>query len=68
MLKPLKPNFIITILLNNWFVKKRQTGSHIIFRKESRIVIVPFHGSKDIPIPVVKSIVKQSWLDEYLFL
>jgi predicted RNA binding protein YcfA (HicA-like mRNA interferase family) len=67
MLKPLKPKDIIKILLANWFIKKRQTWSHIVFRKEDKIAIVPFHGSKDIPVPVIKSIIKQSWLEEYLF-
>jgi predicted RNA binding protein YcfA (HicA-like mRNA interferase family) len=67
MLKPLKPKNIISILLKNWFIQKRQTGSHIVFRKDEKIVIVPYHGSKDTPIPTLKSIIKQSWLDESLF-
>jgi predicted RNA binding protein YcfA (HicA-like mRNA interferase family) len=29
-------------------------------RKDSNIVVIPFHGSKDIPIPTLKSIIKQA--------
>ncbi len=68
MFSPMKPWDIISILLKNNFELKRQTWSHKVFRKDSKVVVVPFHWSKDIPVPTLKSIIKQSWLDEINFL
>ncbi len=67
MLRPMKPTKILSILEQSWFVHKRQTGSHIVLRKDDKVVIVPFHGSSDIPVPTLKSIIKQSWLSDTLF-
>lgn len=67
MLRPLKSKEVLTILESKWFTRKRQTWSHIILRKNDKIVVVPFHWSKDIPIPTLKSIIKQSWLVEQNF-
>ncbi|QNK85949.1 type II toxin-antitoxin system HicA family toxin [Aliarcobacter cryaerophilus] len=42
------------------FVKKSQKGSHIKLEKDNKVVILPTHGSKDIPIGTLKRIEKQS--------
>lgn len=68
MLKPEKAKNVVKIMGNLWFEIKRQTWSHIIMRKDSNIVVIPFHGSKDIPIPTLKSIIKQAWITEKIFL
>lgn len=67
MLRPRKPREILAILERAGFVKKRQTGSHIVLRLDSTVVVLPFHGGKDTPIPTLKSIIKQSGLSEDLF-
>lgn len=67
MLSPIKPREVLSILESNWFIKKRLTWSHIVLRKDNHVVIVPFHWSKDIPTPTLKSIIKQSWLKDNLF-
>lgn len=46
-----------------WFLV-RQNGSHKIYKHESisGIVVVPFHGKKDIPKGTLNSILKKSEL------
>ena len=58
----LKPQEIVRILENLDFVEVRQKGSHKQFRHPTRAgkTTVPVHGSKDVPLPVLKSIEKQS--------
>lgn len=38
----------------------RSSGSHVKLRKAGRIVIVPDHGSRDVPIGTLRSILKQA--------
>lgn len=56
-----KPKEIVSILQKLGFLKKRQTGSHLImFQPESQIVIsVPIH-TKDVKKGLMKSIIKQA--------
>lgn len=68
MLRPRKPREVLSILLKQGFEEKRQTGSHIVLRRDSSVVILPFHGGKDIPMPTLKSIIKQAGLSEDLFI
>jgi len=44
-----------------WFFV-RQKGSHKIYKHKSikGIVVIPFHGKKDIPIGTLKSILKKA--------
>jgi len=51
---------VLKILRESGFVKKSQKGSHIKLIKDDKIVIVPEHGKRDIPIGTIKSIEKQS--------
>lgn len=64
-----KPRDLEKILLKNGFVVKRQTGSHRIYHnfKTEKTTVVPFH-SKDIPQGTLRSIIKQTGLEEKIFL
>jgi predicted RNA binding protein YcfA (HicA-like mRNA interferase family) len=53
-------NQVVKVLIQNGFVQVSQKGSHVKFSKDSRKVIVPKHGKKDIPLGTLKSIEKQS--------
>ena len=53
---------VISMLLKNGFELKSQKGSHLKFEKESRVVIVPNHGSKGIEKGTYHSILKQAGL------
>ncbi len=63
-----KPRNIEKILVNNGFELKRQSGSHRVYfsQKTNKTAIVPFH-TKDIASGTVRSIIKQSGLDESIF-
>ncbi len=52
---------IAKLVADGWY-EVAQKGSHKQFRPDTRSVkaTVPVHGSKDVPLPVVKSIEKQS--------
>lgn len=51
---------VLRILYANGFVQVSQKGSHLKLVKENTKVIVPVHGSRDIPLGTIKSIEKQS--------
>jgi len=54
---------VVRVLRQHGFQKIDQAGSHQKWRNaEGRQVIVPFHGSKTIPIGTLKSIVEGSGL------
>jgi predicted RNA binding protein YcfA (HicA-like mRNA interferase family) len=62
--KRLTAKEIIKILLKYGFEEVSQAGSHIkFFNSETRkMVIVPFHQGKELPIGTLKAIEKQSGL------
>lgn len=62
-----KPKQAVKILLKIGFIKKRQTGSHLIMSKSGKIVPIPIH-TKDLKKGVLKSIIKQSGLTLQEFL
>ncbi len=67
-MKSKKAKYIIEILTEYGFILDRQKGSHVIYKKDSKIVVVPYHGSnKEIKVGTVLSIIKQSGLDKDLF-
>ena len=44
---------------NGWIIKS-QKGSHIkLQHSDGRVIIIPYHGSKDIKIGTAKQILKQ---------
>ena len=57
---------VVKILCRSGFVVRRQTGSHIIIKREKRQVVVPNHD--EIDRGTLRSIIKQSGLtvDEFL--
>lgn len=56
-----KPKEVVSILQKLGFLRKRQTGSHLImFHPQSRVVIsVPMH-TKDVRKGLMKNIIKQA--------
>ncbi len=51
---------VLKILKENGFIRKSQKGSHVKLTKDNKVVIVPDHGSKDIPIGTLKNMERQS--------
>lgn len=69
-MKSLSANDFIKIIRSEGFVFDRQAkGSHELwFNPEThKRVVVPNHGSKDIPKPTLNKMIKQSGLDKSLF-
>jgi len=54
---------VLKILKANGFEKKSQRGSHIKLVNDDKVVIVPDHGKRDIPIGTLKNIEKSSGVD-----
>ena len=61
-LKNTRAREVIKLLESKGFQIKRQSGTHVILRKEERTVVVPIHKPV-IPIGTLKSIERQSGLD-----
>ncbi|MHB1811282.1 MAG: type II toxin-antitoxin system HicA family toxin [Thermoplasmataceae archaeon] len=57
---------VVKILCKNGFIVRRQTGSHIIIKREKRQVVVPNHDEVD--RGTLRSIIKQSGLTVEEFL
>jgi len=51
---------VLKVLYQHGFSQIPQKGSHLKLSKDEKRVIVPVHGTKDIPIGTLKSIEKQS--------
>ncbi len=60
---------LIRILEQNDFLFKRSKGSHRVYFNEkiNRTVIVPFHGSKDMPKGTFFAILKQAGIEKDSF-
>ncbi|MEK6925042.1 MAG: type II toxin-antitoxin system HicA family toxin [Nanoarchaeota archaeon] len=61
-LKNTKTREVVKILENNGFKIVRQSGTHLIMRKEEKTVVIPLH-KPIIPIGTLKSIEKQAGLN-----
>ncbi len=61
-LKNIKSKEVLKILQKQGFEIKRQSGTHVILRKENKNVVVPVHREV-MPIGTLKSIEKQSGVD-----
>lgn len=61
-LSNIKSKEVIKILLKYGFEIKRQAGTHIIMKKENKMVVVPVH-KETMPIGTLKSIEKQSGIN-----
>ena len=63
-LRPLRAREIVRKLERAGFVLRRQSGSHARYvHPDGRGVTVPMHPG-DVPMPVLRSILKQADLDE----
>ena len=53
------------VIKQGWFFV-RQKGSHKIYKHEIEkgIIVIPFHGSKDLPTGTLKSIMRKAKIDE----
>lgn len=51
---------ILKILRQNGFLSLRQTGSHMILKKDNKTTVLAMHGKKDIPIGTIKKIEKDT--------
>lgn len=58
-LKNIKSKEVLRILQKQGFEIKRQSGTHVILKKENRTVVVPIHR-EIMPIGTLKSIEKQA--------
>ncbi|HNS73426.1 MAG TPA: type II toxin-antitoxin system HicA family toxin [bacterium] len=47
-----------TMLMNAGFVLLRSKGSHRIYIKNERRIVIPFHGSKVLHPKIIKDIIK----------
>lgn len=58
---------VVSILEKAGFIFIRQKGSHRIYKKGNRLLVVPFHN-KDLKKPTLKSIIEQSGMtvDEFV--
>jgi predicted RNA binding protein YcfA (HicA-like mRNA interferase family) len=58
--------YLVKILEQNGFVFKRAKGSHQVFYNVStnKTVIVPMHGSKDMPKGTFYAILRQAGIDK----
>ena len=61
-LKNIRSKEILRILQKQGFEIKRQSGTHVILKKENKTVVVPVHR-EIMPIGTLKSIEKQSGVD-----
>ena len=58
-LRNIKSKEVVKILQKQGFEIKRQTGTHVIMRKNAITVVVPIH-KETIPIGTLKNIEKQA--------
>lgn len=60
----LKGDEIARILIKIGFQPDRKRGSHLILKKQNKIVVVPIHEGRDIPKGTLLSILKQSGISK----
>lgn len=60
----LKGDEIVRILIKIGFQPDRKRGSHLILKKQNKIVVVPIHEGRDIPKGTLLSILKQSGISK----
>ncbi len=60
-LQNVKSKEVVKILQREGFSVERQSGTHVILKKENKTVVVPVH-KENMPIGTLKSIEKQAGL------
>ena len=60
------PKHLMRLLEERGFILKRISGSHHIYYhpENKKIVVVPVHGNKDIPLGTFRSILKQAGISK----
>ncbi|MFH1095008.1 MAG: type II toxin-antitoxin system HicA family toxin [Candidatus Micrarchaeota archaeon] len=59
-LRPLKPLHLVKILAKFGFTPLRQKGSHLILKNsQGKTTVVPIHGSEEIDISLIRSILRE---------
>lgn len=53
---------LIKLLKSNGWELDRVSGSHHILKKDSKTIVVPIHGNKDIKIGTLNTILKEAGL------
>ncbi len=53
---------LIKLLKSNGWVLDRISGSHHIMKKDTKTIVVPIHGKKDIKVGTLNSILKEAGL------
>ena len=69
-LRPLSATEVTRLLRQHGFLFVRQTGSHLIYRRQlagEDSATVPVPNRREIPVGTLKSIIDLSGLDESLF-
>lgn len=69
-LRPLSATEVTRLLRKHDFAFVRQTGSHLIYRRElpgQDSATVPVPNKREIPVGTLKSIIDLSGLDEAMF-
>lgn len=61
----MKYNLLHKLLIKDGWEKKRQNGSHVIYTHPGKNgnLVVPHHGTKEVPNGLLKSILKAAKLD-----
>jgi len=54
---------MVKLLMKHGFEVKRISGSHYQMTDGRNWVTVPVHSNRELPYFVIKSIIKQSWLE-----
>ncbi len=56
---PVPPEKMIKILKALGFLEVRQKGSHVILKKEKKLIVVPIHKGKPLKRGLVRLIIKE---------
>ncbi len=47
------------LIRQHGWVEVRQAGSHVVYEKEGMMVVVPYHGSREMKKGLVSKLIKQ---------
>jgi mRNA interferase HicA len=58
---PIKPDDIAKMITKQgWRFLRQGKGSHRVYEKDGKITIIAFHKGKDVPLPTIRKIEKQT--------
>ena len=55
---------VFKMLMDDGWVHVRTNGSHWVFRKNGKSVVVPFHGNHDLAIGTLRNILRKAELTQ----